>query len=173
MPDSILPLDLRYGGRNQKCSRTVCPQCTALTAIDGCHHGDRVTDLMTACSLCFSWGDRMAARLEIVRLDAMDRFHKLGLIPARAGRTSSVALTDEGLRRAERLFRDLYTASPSNGVRQLEPDLQIVTDMNAARNGNKPQNNASGKRRFVRSRAAHACHAAATVFCKPASFGIA
>ena len=44
--------------------------------------------------------------------DAMDRLHKKGLISDPVGRAKSVVLTDEGLERAERLFRDLLGAHP-------------------------------------------------------------
>jgi hypothetical protein len=40
--------------------------------------------------------------------DAMERLHKKGLISDPVGRAKSVALTDEGLERAEKLFRDLF-----------------------------------------------------------------
>ena len=44
--------------------------------------------------------------------DAMDRLHKKGLISDPVGRAKSVVLTDEGLEKAERLFRDLFAANP-------------------------------------------------------------
>ena len=44
--------------------------------------------------------------------DAMDRLHKKGLISDPVGRAKSVVLTDEGLEKAERLFRDLFGANP-------------------------------------------------------------
>jgi hypothetical protein len=40
--------------------------------------------------------------------DAMDRLHKKGLISDPVGRAKSVVLTNEGLEKAERLFRDLF-----------------------------------------------------------------
>jgi uncharacterized protein DUF6429 len=40
--------------------------------------------------------------------DAMDRLHEKGMISDPAGRAKSVAFTDEGLREAERLFRELF-----------------------------------------------------------------
>ena len=43
--------------------------------------------------------------------DAMDRLHKKGLISDPVGRAKSVVLTDEGLGKAERLFRDLFETS--------------------------------------------------------------
>ncbi|HEX3438948.1 MAG TPA: DUF6429 family protein [Pseudolabrys sp.] len=44
--------------------------------------------------------------------DAMDRLHKKGLISDPVGRAKSVVLTDEGLEKAERLFRDMFGANP-------------------------------------------------------------
>lgn len=44
--------------------------------------------------------------------DAMDRLHKKGLISDPVGRAKSVVLTDEGLEKAERLFRDLFATNP-------------------------------------------------------------
>jgi hypothetical protein len=42
----------------------------------------------------------------------MERLHKKGLISDPVGRAKSVVLTDEGLDRAERLFRDLFVTNP-------------------------------------------------------------
>jgi len=42
--------------------------------------------------------------------DAMDRLHKKGLISDPVGKAKSVVLTDEGLGKAEKLFRDLLAA---------------------------------------------------------------
>ena len=42
--------------------------------------------------------------------DAMDRLHEKGMISNPAGRAKSVVFTDEGLREAERLFRELFAA---------------------------------------------------------------
>ena len=44
--------------------------------------------------------------------DAMDRLHKKGLISDPVGRAKSVVLTDEGLEKAERMFRDLFAKNP-------------------------------------------------------------
>jgi hypothetical protein len=44
--------------------------------------------------------------------DAMGRLHQKGLISDPVGRAKSVVLTDEGLERAESLFRDLFTKDP-------------------------------------------------------------
>ena len=44
--------------------------------------------------------------------DAMDRLHKKGFISDPVGRAKSVVLTDEGLAKAERLFRDLFAKNP-------------------------------------------------------------
>ena len=43
---------------------------------------------------------------------AMERLHKKGLISNPVGRAKSVVLTDEGLDKGERLFRDLFGANP-------------------------------------------------------------
>jgi hypothetical protein len=43
---------------------------------------------------------------------AMERLHEKGLISDPVGRAKSVALTDEGLEKAERLFRDLFVTKP-------------------------------------------------------------
>lgn len=40
---------------------------------------------------------------------AMDRLHEKGLISDPVGKAKSVAFTEEGLREAERLFRQLFT----------------------------------------------------------------
>ena len=44
--------------------------------------------------------------------DTMDRLHKKGLISDPIGRAKSVNLTDEGLEKAERMFRDLFAKNP-------------------------------------------------------------
>jgi hypothetical protein len=44
--------------------------------------------------------------------DAMDRLHGKGLISDPVGKAKSVVFTDEGLREAERLFRELFAARP-------------------------------------------------------------
>ncbi|ARM89094.1 hypothetical protein RHEC894_CH02810 [Rhizobium sp. CIAT894] len=41
--------------------------------------------------------------------DTMDRLYKKGLIANPAGKAKSVVLSDEGLQRAEELFRALFT----------------------------------------------------------------
>ena len=43
---------------------------------------------------------------------AMERLHEKGLISDPVGRAKSVVLTDEGLKKAERLFRDLFETNP-------------------------------------------------------------
>lgn len=40
--------------------------------------------------------------------DALDRLHKRGFIENPVGKTKSVVLTDEGLRKSEELFRQLF-----------------------------------------------------------------
>ena len=44
--------------------------------------------------------------------NAMGRLHQKGLISDPVGRAKSVVLTTEGLEKAERLFRDLFTTKP-------------------------------------------------------------
>jgi hypothetical protein len=43
---------------------------------------------------------------------AMERLYEKGLISDPVGRAKSVALTDDGLEKAERLFRDLFVTKP-------------------------------------------------------------
>ena len=43
---------------------------------------------------------------------AMERLHEKGLISDPVGRAKSVVLTDEGLEKAERLFRNLFETNP-------------------------------------------------------------
>jgi len=43
---------------------------------------------------------------------AMERLHEKGLISNPVGRAKSVVLTDEGLAKAERLFRELFEMNP-------------------------------------------------------------
>jgi hypothetical protein len=42
--------------------------------------------------------------------DAMERLHRKDLISDPVGKAKSVVFTDEGLREAERLFRELFAA---------------------------------------------------------------
>jgi hypothetical protein len=44
--------------------------------------------------------------------DTMDRLHRKGLISEPVGRAKSVVLTNEGLEKAEQLFRDLFATNP-------------------------------------------------------------
>ena len=44
--------------------------------------------------------------------DAMDRLHKKGVISDPVGHAKSVVLTDEGLEKAERMFRALFAKNP-------------------------------------------------------------
>ncbi len=44
--------------------------------------------------------------------DAMDRLHAKGMIEDPVNRSKSVVLTEEGLRRAEELFRALFRRPP-------------------------------------------------------------
>jgi hypothetical protein len=44
--------------------------------------------------------------------DAMARLHRKGLIDNPVNKAKSVVLTDEGLRRAEALFRELFAQRP-------------------------------------------------------------
>jgi hypothetical protein len=55
---------------------------------------------------------RWSACLEIIDWAAMERLHEKGLISDPVGRAKSVVLTDEGLEKAERLFRDMFETHP-------------------------------------------------------------
>ncbi|MEM8976046.1 MAG: DUF6429 family protein [Pseudomonadota bacterium] len=44
--------------------------------------------------------------------EALDRLHRDGLILDPVGRAKSVVLTDEGLRRSEELFTELFRRAP-------------------------------------------------------------
>jgi hypothetical protein len=44
--------------------------------------------------------------------DAMERLHKKGFISDPVSKAKSVVLTEEGLREAERLLAEMFTASP-------------------------------------------------------------
>ncbi len=46
--------------------------------------------------------------------DITDRLHEKGMIADPRNKTKSLALTPEGLERAERMFRDLFERPPSN-----------------------------------------------------------
>ena len=46
--------------------------------------------------------------------DITDRLHEKGMIADPRNKTKSLALTPEGLERAERVFRDLFERRPSN-----------------------------------------------------------
>jgi len=43
--------------------------------------------------------------------EVMDRLHQKGFIDNPVGKTKSVMLTDEGLKRSEELFRELFSKS--------------------------------------------------------------
>jgi hypothetical protein len=49
--------------------------------------------------------------------DAMDRLHQKGFISDPVGKAKSVVFTEEGLREAERLFRELFAARRRAGSR--------------------------------------------------------
>jgi hypothetical protein len=44
--------------------------------------------------------------------DALDRLHRKGLILDPVGKAKSIVLTDEGLRRSEELFAELFEREP-------------------------------------------------------------
>jgi DNA-binding PadR family transcriptional regulator len=66
--------------------------CVLALLLLGAHDGQRVWK-------SFDWA-------------AMNRLHEKGLISDPVGRAKSVVLTDEGLEKAERLFRDLLVINP-------------------------------------------------------------
>ena len=66
--------------------------CVLALLLLGRHDGQRVWK-------SFDWG-------------VMERLHEKGLISDPVGRAKSVVLTDEGLEKAERLFRDLFETNP-------------------------------------------------------------
>ena len=47
--------------------------------------------------------------------DAMDRLYAMDMISQPAGKAKSVVFTEEGLRRSEALFREMFTRAPQNG----------------------------------------------------------
>src|SRR3954469_12147621 len=49
--------------------------------------------------------------------DALDRLHEKGMISNPASKAKSVVFTEEGLREAERLFRELFAAPSTAGSR--------------------------------------------------------
>jgi Domain of unknown function (DUF6429) len=55
--------------------------------------------------------------------DAMERLHGKGLISDPVGKAKSVAFTDEGLREAERLFRELFAGCRCRGPGRRDPFL--------------------------------------------------
>ncbi len=46
--------------------------------------------------------------------DAMDRLHENGMISNPASKTKSVVFTEEGLRRSERLFHEMFDREPKD-----------------------------------------------------------
>jgi hypothetical protein len=48
--------------------------------------------------------------------DAMDRLHEKGMIGEPAGKAKSVWLTDEGLRRSEKLFMEHFGSAARNTI---------------------------------------------------------
>ena len=56
-------------------------------------------------------GDRVWKQID---WDITDRLHEKGMIADPRNKTKSLALTPEGLERAERVFRDLFEQRPSN-----------------------------------------------------------
>jgi len=49
--------------------------------------------------------------------NALDRLHEKGLIDSPANKAKSVVLTDDGLQRAEKLFRAMFTKTESSPSR--------------------------------------------------------
>ena len=46
--------------------------------------------------------------------DAMDRLYEKDMISQPAGKAKSVVFTEEGLRRSEKLFREMFTRAPQS-----------------------------------------------------------
>ena len=80
----------------QKCEMAIITDriddCVLALLLLGRHDGQRVWK-------SFDWA-------------AMERLHEKGLISDPVGRAKSVVLTDDGLGKAERLFRDLFETNP-------------------------------------------------------------
>ena len=72
------------------------------------------TDRIDDCVLALLLLGRHDGRRVWKSLDweAMDRLHKKGMISDPVGRAKSVVLTNEGLKRAERLFEELFAERP-------------------------------------------------------------
>ena len=71
---------------------------------------DRIDDCVLAL-LLLGWHDGQRV-WKSCDWAAMERLHEKGLISDPVGRAKSVVLTDEGLKKAERLFRDLFETNP-------------------------------------------------------------
>jgi len=56
-------------------------------------------------------GDRVWKQID---WDITDRLHEKGMIADPRNKTKSLALTPEGLERAERMFRDLFERRPTD-----------------------------------------------------------
>ncbi|MER8991546.1 DUF6429 family protein [Mesorhizobium sp. M0678] len=69
------------------------------------------TDKIDEAVLGLLWLTLHEERRALKGLDwnALDRLHEKGLIANPANKAKSVVLTDEGLRRAEQLFRAVFT----------------------------------------------------------------
>src|SRR3954468_24093232 len=58
--------------------------------------------------------------------DAMERLHEKGLISDPVGKAKSVVSTEEGLREAERLFRELFAAIGSGCAQVYCPSSYLL-----------------------------------------------
>ncbi|MCA1967495.1 MAG: DUF6429 family protein [Rhizobium sp.] len=70
---------------------------------------DKIDDAVLA--LLFLTLDRHGRAWKGFDWDAMNRLHAKGYIGNPVGKAKSVVLTDEGIARSERLFRDLFGKS--------------------------------------------------------------
>jgi hypothetical protein len=88
-------------------------ESASLRVMDGCRMAidtDKIDDCVLALLLLGRHdGQRVWKGFD---WDTMDRLHEKGFISNPAGRAKSVVLSDEGLERAEQLFRNLFETKP-------------------------------------------------------------
>jgi hypothetical protein len=76
----------------------------------------KIDDTVLALLYLTIHGDRAGARAwKTHDWDAMDRLHAKGYIGNPKSKAKSVAVTDEGVARAKRLFRQLFSKSSAQG----------------------------------------------------------
>src|SRR5262249_37482193 len=105
------------------CQETSWPRATPITwrpisfSSTGLHGGTKMeinTDRIDDCVLALLLLGRHDGQQVWKSFDwaAMQRLHEKGLISDPVGRAKSVVLTNEGLDKAERLFRELFGMNP-------------------------------------------------------------